>query len=158
MYALGFPYSGVLSGSVNFTSGNISSLSGIRNDTRYLQFTPPVQPGNSGGPLVDGEGHVLGVVTGRLADIEVLKASGPLPQNVNFAIRGELAKSVLKANNVEPKVAQGGHDLLTRTLRFMKAQGGHVLLMHIATSNYHTLKILFPLIGGLTILSTHWKN
>lgn len=116
MYALGFPYSGVLSGSVNFTSGNISSLSGIRNDTRYLQFTPPVQPGNSGGPLVDGEGHVLGVVTGRLADIEVLKASGPLPQNVNFAIRGELAKSFLKANNVEPKVAQGGHDLKTEDI------------------------------------------
>lgn len=39
VYALGFPYSGVLSGSVNFTSGNISSLSGIKNDTRYLQFT-----------------------------------------------------------------------------------------------------------------------
>lgn len=53
----------------------------------------------------------MGVVTGRLPDIEVLKASGSLPQNVNFAIRGELAKSFLKANKVEPVVAEAGSAL-----------------------------------------------
>jgi serine protease Do len=106
VYALGFPYSGLLSSSVNFTGGNISSLSGIGNDSSVLQFTAPIQPGNSGGPLVDAEGLVVGVVTSRLADIEILKASGSLPQNVNFAIRGELAKAFLKANGVEPVIAQ----------------------------------------------------
>jgi hypothetical protein len=116
VYALGFPYSGILSGSVNFTSGNMSSLSGIKNDTRYLQFTAPVQPGNSGGPLVDNQGQVVGVVTSRLPDIEVLKASGSLPQNVNFALRGELAKSFLKANGVEPVVAEAGNTLTTENI------------------------------------------
>jgi len=116
VYAAGFPYSGVLSGSVNFTAGNISALSGIRNDTRYLQFTAPVQPGNSGGPLVDNQGNVIGVVTARLPDIEILKASGSLPQNVNFAIHGELAKSFLKANGVEPAVAEPEDDLNTEEI------------------------------------------
>ena len=49
----------------------------------------------------------MGIVTARLKDIEILKASGSLPQNVNFAIRGEFAKSFLKANGVKPLVAEG---------------------------------------------------
>jgi S1-C subfamily serine protease len=106
IYAAGFPYAGVLGRGMNFTAGNVSSLSGIENDSRYLQFTAPVQPGNSGGPLVDANGFVIGVVSARLADIEMLKASGSLPQNVNFAIRGDLARSFLRANGVEPLVAE----------------------------------------------------
>jgi S1-C subfamily serine protease len=102
IFALGFPYSGILGAGINFTGGLISSLSGIGNDSRYLQFTAPVQPGNSGGPLVDANGLVVGVVSARLADIKMLKASGSLPQNVNFAIRGELARGFLKANGVTP--------------------------------------------------------
>ena len=106
VFALGFPYAGVLGAGVNFTGGLISSLSGIGNDSRYLQFTAPIQPGNSGGPLVDAEGLVVGVVTSRLADIEMLQASGSLPQNVNFAVRGELTKAFLRANGVDPMVGQ----------------------------------------------------
>jgi len=106
VYVLGFPYSGVLGSGVNFTGGLISSLSGIGNDSRYLQFTAPVQPGNSGGPLVDVNGLIVGVVSARLDDIEVLRASGSLPQNVNFAIRGHLATDFLTANGVVPVVAE----------------------------------------------------
>ena len=103
---MGFPYSGVLGAGINFTGGLISSLSGIGNDSRYLQFTAAVQPGNSGGPLVDGNGLIVGVVSARLADIEMLKQSGSLPQNVNFAIRGDLATGFLRANGVQPLVAE----------------------------------------------------
>jgi S1-C subfamily serine protease len=106
VFALGFPYSGVLGAGMNFTGGLISSLSGIRNDSRYLQFTAPIQPGNSGGPLVGANGLVVGVVSAKLPDIEMLKTSGSLPQNVNFAIRGELASSFLRANGVEPTEAE----------------------------------------------------
>ena len=49
---------------------------------------------------------VVGVVSARLADIEMPKASGTLPQNVNFAIRGDLAMGFLRANGVEPKVGE----------------------------------------------------
>jgi serine protease Do len=74
----GFPYPGVLSSSGNFTLGNVTSLTGINDDTRFLQMSTPVQPGNSGGALLDMSGGVVGVVTQQLA----------IPnQNVNFAIQ-----------------------------------------------------------------------
>jgi S1-C subfamily serine protease len=116
VYALGFPYSGVLGPGVNFTGGLISSLSGIGNDSRYLQFTAPIQPGNSGGPLVDANGLIVGVVSARLADIEILKASGSLPQNVNFAIRSDLAEGFLRANGVAPAVAEPKSPLSTSAI------------------------------------------
>src|SRR5262249_6859258 len=51
----GFPYSNILS--PNFTSGNIAALSGPKGDTRFLQTSAPIQPGNSGGPLLDMSGR-----------------------------------------------------------------------------------------------------
>src|SRR5262249_39913148 len=62
----GFPYSGVLSSSGNFTWGNITALSGMKDDTRFLQTSTPIQPGNSGGPLLDSSGRVVGVVVAQL--------------------------------------------------------------------------------------------
>ena len=102
VFAFGFPYPGILGEGLKMTDGLVSSLSGIQNDTRYLQTTASVQPGNSGGPLVDYNGLVVGVVSMRLDEIEVLKRSGSLPQNINFAIRGDLVKSFLSANAVDP--------------------------------------------------------
>jgi S1-C subfamily serine protease len=105
VFVTGYPYGGLLGSGLHFTNGLVSSTSGIENDSRFLQFTAPVQPGNSGGPLLDERGQVAGVVSGRLNDIAVLKASGSLPQNVNFAIHGGLAMSFLRANDVEPLTA-----------------------------------------------------
>src|SRR5262249_14029401 len=62
----GFPYSGVLSPTGNFTLGNITALSGIKDDPRLLQTSTPIQPGNSGGPLLDMSGRVIGVVVSQL--------------------------------------------------------------------------------------------
>lgn len=102
VYALGYPYAGTLDNGLNITNGLISSLSGIQNDSRYIQITAAVQPGNSGGPLVDESGNLTGVVTARLDDLNMLKKSGALPQNVNFAIRSDFVLSFLRANSVEP--------------------------------------------------------
>lgn len=107
VYALGYPYAGTLDNGLNFTNGLVSSLAGIQNDSRYIQVTAAVQPGNSGGPLMDEFGTVAGVVTARLNDINMLKNSGSLPQNVNFAIRSDFVMSFLRANGIEPNSAGG---------------------------------------------------
>jgi S1-C subfamily serine protease len=64
--ALGYPLSGLLSSDANLSVGNVSALAGLRDDSRYLQISAPVQPGNSGGPLLDASGHLVGIVTAKL--------------------------------------------------------------------------------------------
>lgn len=98
---LGFPYYGMVSTHPNITTGMISSPVGLGDDSRWLQTTAPVQPGNSGGPMLDGSGHVVGVVVARLNAIAVAKATGDIPQNINFAIRTPLVKSFLEINDIE---------------------------------------------------------
>ena len=90
----GFPYPGILS--PNFTSGDIAALSGPKGDTRLLQTSTPIQPGNSGGPLLDGSGRVVGVIVAQLS---------ALPnQNVNFAIQPSVAINFLSVKGVTPNL------------------------------------------------------
>ncbi len=96
VFVSGYPYGGDLG--FNFTNGLVSALTGPENDTTNFQFTAPVQPGNSGGPLLDASGHVVGIVVARLD--ETVKA-----QNVNFAIHAKLAERFLKANGITPVMA-----------------------------------------------------
>jgi S1-C subfamily serine protease len=106
--AFGFPLTTLLSSSGNFTLGNVTALSGLKDDSRYLQVSAPVQPGNSGGPLFDQNGNVVGVVSAKLNALNVMVATnGDIPQNVNFAIKGSLAASFLESNqvSVEPGTA-----------------------------------------------------
>lgn len=100
---LGFPYSDILGG-LNVTLGSVSSLSGVGGDVRHFQLTAPVQPGNSGGPVIDSEGHIAGMVQSRLDDLATLKKTETLPQNINFAIRYGLVTAVLDAEGVVPSV------------------------------------------------------
>jgi S1-C subfamily serine protease len=85
--AIGYPLHGFLTSDFTVTSGIVSSLSGLLNDTRYLQISAGVQSGNSGGPLLDTSGNVVGVVAAKLNAIKFAKATGDLPQNINFAIK-----------------------------------------------------------------------
>lgn len=98
--AFGFPLAGALASEGNVTTGNVSALAGLRDDTRYLQITTPVQPGNSGGPLLDDSGLVVGVVASKLDAIKVAGIVGDIPQNVNFAIKDVIARSFLEASGV----------------------------------------------------------
>ncbi|MCC6982485.1 MAG: trypsin-like peptidase domain-containing protein [Bauldia sp.] len=104
--AMGFPLSDILGRSLTVTGGNVSALSGIDGDVRFLQISAPVQPGNSGGPLFDESGRLVGVVTARLDDLATLGRSGSLPQNVNFAVKATLLAGLMEAAGVDP--AYGG--------------------------------------------------
>ena len=96
----GYPLHGLLSSELNITKGIVSSLAGPGDDRRIIQITAPVQPGNSGGPVLDSSGNVVGVVVARLSAIKLVRATGVLPQNVNFAISAGSARAFLDNHNV----------------------------------------------------------
>ncbi|WP_400769366.1 trypsin-like peptidase domain-containing protein [Methylosinus sporium] len=96
----GYPHADILASSGNFTLGNITALSGIGDDSRFVQISAPVQSGNSGGPLLDMSGNVVGVVTSKLNALKVALNNGDLPQNVNFAVKAAILATFLDANKV----------------------------------------------------------
>jgi S1-C subfamily serine protease len=106
----GFPLAGALASAGNVTTGTVTALAGLRDDPGHLQISAPVQPGNSGGPLLDSRGLVVGVVVSKLDALKAAKTTGDIPQNVNFAIKGSLALNFLEAHGVPYSSAAGGKD------------------------------------------------
>lgn len=101
VFAFGFPLDGYLPSAGNITTGIISALAGPGNNSSLIQTTAPVQPGNSGGPLLNKKGKVVGVVVGKANAIKIAKVTGDIPQNINFAIAPRTVKSFLDGNRVE---------------------------------------------------------
>ena len=108
----GYPLGGILSSGINVTVGTVSALAGMGDDVRRFQFTAPVQPGNSGGPVLDTSGHVIGVVVSKLNAMNIQDQIGDIPQNVNFGIALPSLIKFLKGNNVpyEPKASSAHID------------------------------------------------
>lgn len=103
--AAGFPDPAVLGKSPKISQGNVNSLSGFQDDPRYLQVSTPVQPGNSGGPLVSTTGRVVGVVAAGLNSIDRMNQGGYVPQSVNYAVKSDLIYPLLKNSGVSiPKL------------------------------------------------------
>jgi TPR repeat protein len=94
---VGFPNVTLQGLEPKLTEGRISSLSGVVDDPRYFQVSVQVQPGNSGGALVDLRGNVVGIVAARLDDLATLAQSGTLPQNVNYAVKSSYALLLLES-------------------------------------------------------------
>ena len=99
--AFGYPLSDTLGKDLKVTKGNISSMSGISGDPRFLQFTAPIQPGSSGGIVVDSHGHAVGISTARLED----------EQLVNFAVKGTVVQSFLAEKNIDFFAVDGMADI-----------------------------------------------
>lgn len=97
---IGFPLTGLLSAEPKATFGQVNSVAGYNNDYTLLQISAPVQPGNSGGAVLDESGQVIGIVVSQ-ASLAVAAIAGNIPQNVNFAIRGEVAQIFLAARGVK---------------------------------------------------------
>jgi S1-C subfamily serine protease len=91
VFTYGWPVADILGVEPKFTDGSISALSGIAGEQTYLQITVPVQPGNSGGPLVNDAGQVVGIIASQAAIAPFLKRTGTLPQSINWAVKAEYA-------------------------------------------------------------------
>ncbi|MBU3697778.1 serine protease [Dechloromonas sp.] len=97
VFTMGFPHVAAMGIEPKFTSGEISSRAGMRDDPRYVQISTPVQSGNSGGPLLNSAGHVVGIITAKLKADVMLMETGDITQNVNYALKGSYVKSILDA-------------------------------------------------------------
>src|ERR1700722_11816500 len=109
---IGSPLRGFLSSEPKATFGQINSVAGANNDYTRLQISAPAQPGNSGGPVLDGSGSVIGVLVSG-ASLALAAITGAVPQNVNFAIRGEFAQIFLTAHGVKFSTAWSQRKLET---------------------------------------------
>lgn len=109
---IGFPFAGILGDGPQVTAGNVTALSGMGSDTRFIQISAAVQPGNSGGPVLDQSGNVIGVVASKLG-LKFAAVTGDLPQNLNFAISLDALRGFLNASGVKYNSAPLGRALST---------------------------------------------
>jgi S1-C subfamily serine protease len=101
VFVYGFPLGGAIAANGSITAGVVSALTGLENDTNRVQVSAPVQQGNSGGPLFDSHGAVVGMVDSKLNVLRVGKVTGDLPQNVNFAIKNSSLASFLDVQSAK---------------------------------------------------------
>jgi S1-C subfamily serine protease len=99
----GYPYGEIFSNTIKVTGGMVSAIRGIGDDTGQFQMDAAVQPGNSGGPIYDENGNIVGVVVTQLNKLKVAKAIGSMPENVNFGIKASTVKQFLTTAGLPTK-------------------------------------------------------
>ncbi len=101
VFTMGYPAPDVLGQEPKFTDGSVNALSGPEGEVGLLQISVPIQPGNSGGPLVNERGEVVGIVTSTAAVETFLSKTGALPQNVNWAVNVDYARRLFDSPSAE---------------------------------------------------------
>jgi S1-C subfamily serine protease len=114
--ALGYPFGKAISSQIKLTSGNVSSLSGIGDEFTRMQIDAALQPGNSGGPIYDKSGNVIGVAVAKASIFYFLQAFGTLPENMNFGIKSSVVKTFLQSNSVKVKIGNSRRNLDTEDI------------------------------------------
>lgn len=97
----GFPLPNLLSSSGNLTTGSVTALAGLRDESRIMQISAPVQAGNSGGPVIDQKGQIVGIVVSKIDVLAVARKTSDVPQNVNFAIKASVGTNFLDAKDID---------------------------------------------------------
>jgi S1-C subfamily serine protease len=105
VFVFGYPLPGLLSPEGVATNGSVSATSGPGGDARFFQISAPLQSGNSGGPVLDKSGAVIGIAVAKLNALKLAAVTGEVPQNVNFAIKGDYIVSFLNVNGIQYKDA-----------------------------------------------------
>lgn len=122
----GYPLAEALSSAGNTTLGNVTALTGLRDDSRFIQISAAVQPGNSGGPAVDEAGRLMGVVVSKLNAVAIARLTGDIPQNLNFAIKVATLVNFLEAHNIGYLTAEVAARELPATERAQRAEASSI--------------------------------
>lgn len=96
VFVLGYPKTNTMGQEVKLTNGIISAESGFKGDASMYQISAPVQPGNSGGPLFDNEGNVIGIICAKHADAE----------NANYAVKVSYLFSLVNSSGIGIKMPE----------------------------------------------------
>ena len=110
VFTIGYPHPNLLGTSPKLTSGFINATNGLADDPRTFQVSVPVQAGNSGGPLLNMRGEVVGVITSKLSAQKMFEWTGDIPQNVNYAIKINRLSSLISELETDEQVKAGGAD------------------------------------------------
>ncbi len=94
VFTVGYPTPGLLGRDPKYTNGTVSALSGPGGDASFLQISVPIQPGNSGGPLVNAAGDVIGVVVATADAPTFIEVAESIPQNINWAVKSVFASAL----------------------------------------------------------------
>ena len=94
----GFPFGERVSSTLKFTQGIVSSIAGLNNDYSHIQIDAALQPGNSGGPILDEYGNVVAVAVAKLSLKKILKDYGVVPENTNFGVKSSAVRNLMEGN------------------------------------------------------------
>lgn len=106
VYTVGFPLSTNLSTRHKISEGMINGLTGIKDDPTVFQISIPIQPGNSGGPLITTDGRIIGITSSGLSSAFYLNKYGVVPENVNFAVKADYIMPLLEIVGAKVEVRE----------------------------------------------------
>ena len=99
----GFPFGDRVSSTLKFTQGIVSSIAGIGNNYSEIQIDAALQPGNSGGPIMDDYGNIIAVAVAKLDVKTIIKDYGVVPENTNFGVKASAVRNLMEGNGVKFK-------------------------------------------------------
>ena len=112
----GYPFGDRVSNTIKVTTGVVSATRGTGDDSGQFQLDAAVQPGNSGGPIYDSGGNMVGVVISQLDKLKMAKDIGTLPENVNFGIKASTVRQFLTSSGLPSKKSERTEEKSTEQL------------------------------------------
>tara|TARA_R110002020_G_scaffold332627_1_gene548044 strand:+ start:38 stop:1837 length:1800 start_codon:yes stop_codon:yes gene_type:complete len=145
IYVAGYPFGDLFNSSVKITKGIVSSLSGFENNFSNMQIDAALQPGNSGGPVIDYQGNVVGVAVAKLDLIKFVELFNSVPENTNFAIKSSVLLNFLNSNGL--KIKKASEQIMPRSELSEKITKGTLFLScwmtYARIEEMKTQKVLF---------------
>ena len=126
----GFPYGEIFSKEIKVTFGNVNSTKGIGDDSSQFQIQAPVQIGNSGGPIYDKYGNIVGVVVAQLDKLKMATTIGSLPENVNFGIKASTVKQFLNSSGLPTKWAARNKEMSNKEISQIASKQTVMVVCH----------------------------